>query len=103
MAPSQRLHYGTCRYRFQSPPLARVGVWPDAGRIHCDLSVLTPALDEGPNLIILLPWLTKVLDELDICYEIIVITKEGDHETIRPPMMQGRWACCRSRRGTAVP
>ena len=72
-----------CRYRFQSPPLARGGVCPDAGRIHCDLSVLTPALDEGPNLAILLPWLTKVLDELNVCYEVIVITKEGDHETIQ--------------------
>ena len=62
---------------------SRVSVCPDAGRIHCDLSVLTPALDEGPNLAILLPWLTKVLDELNVCYEVIVITKEGDHETIQ--------------------
>ena len=82
---------------------SRVSVCPDAGRIHCDLSVLTPALDEGPNLAILLPWLTKVLDELNVCYEVIVITKEGDHETIQAAHEAGAGSCCRCRRGTAVP
>jgi dolichol-phosphate mannosyltransferase len=47
-----------------------------------DLSVLIPALHEGPNLAILLPWLIRILDGLDVCYEVIVVTKEGDSDTV---------------------
>jgi hypothetical protein len=47
-----------------------------------DLSVVIPALGEGPNLAILLPWLKRVLGELKVTYELIVITKDGDRETI---------------------
>ena len=46
------------------------------------MTVLIPALQEGPNLAILLPRLTRTLDELLLTYELIVITKDGDHETI---------------------
>jgi dolichol-phosphate mannosyltransferase len=46
-----------------------------------DLSVLLPAINEGPNLTILLPWLRRVLDAEDISYEIMVITKDDDRVT----------------------
>jgi dolichol-phosphate mannosyltransferase len=46
------------------------------------LTVLIPALNEGPNLAVLLPRLARTLDELELTYDIIVITKEGDTETI---------------------
>lgn len=45
------------------------------------LTVLIPALDEGPNLRILLPWLKRVLDEEGIDYEIIVVTGPNDLAT----------------------
>jgi dolichol-phosphate mannosyltransferase len=47
-----------------------------------DLSVIIPALREGPNLAKLLPELRKVLDSLGIGYEILIVTKEADDETI---------------------
>jgi dolichol-phosphate mannosyltransferase len=46
------------------------------------LTVLIPALNEGPNLAILLPRLIRTLEELSISHDVIVITKEGDLETI---------------------
>lgn len=46
-----------------------------------DLSVIIPALNEGPNLAILLPSLAEVLKTLEIAYEIIVVAKERDRET----------------------
>jgi dolichol-phosphate mannosyltransferase len=46
-----------------------------------DLSVIIPALHEGPNLALLLPLLSSVLDGLGICYEILVITREPDPQT----------------------
>jgi dolichol-phosphate mannosyltransferase len=54
-----------------------------------DLSVLIPALNEGPNLAILLPWLSRVLEELDLSYEVIVVTNESDHGTIEAAMAAG--------------
>ncbi len=46
-----------------------------------DLSVIIPALHEGPNLALLLPLLRRVLDGLGIRYEILVITREPDRQT----------------------
>jgi SAM-dependent methyltransferase len=46
-----------------------------------DLSVIIPALQEGPNLALLLPLLRQVLDGLGIRYEILVITREPDRQT----------------------
>src|SRR5437773_7380861 len=46
-----------------------------------DLSVIIPALREGPNLAMLLPLLRRVLDGLGIRYEILVITREPDNQT----------------------
>jgi dolichol-phosphate mannosyltransferase len=47
-----------------------------------ELSVFIPALNEGPNLTILLPQLNTILEELKIGYEVIVITKERDEDTV---------------------
>ena len=53
----------------------------DPGSI--DLSVIIPALDEGPNLAILLPWLEEVLEGLGITHEIIIVTPKADDEVVR--------------------
>jgi dolichol-phosphate mannosyltransferase len=50
-------------------------------RSKTDMSVLIPALNEGPNLAILLPWLKRILEELELSYEVIVVTTESDQGT----------------------
>jgi len=49
--------------------------------LKVDLSVIIPALNEGPNLALLLPLLRPVLDGLGIRYEILIITREPDPQT----------------------
>jgi len=46
-----------------------------------DLSVIIPALNEGPNLAILLPQLQEILDDFKISYEVLIITRKADPET----------------------
>jgi dolichol-phosphate mannosyltransferase len=46
-----------------------------------DLSIVIPALNEGPNLELLLPRLKVVLDEIGIGWEILVVTRDHDSET----------------------
>ncbi len=46
-----------------------------------DLSVVIPALDEGPNLQGLLPQLRRVLDGLGLRYEILLVTRGTDPAT----------------------
>lgn len=46
-----------------------------------DLTVAIPALNEGPNLAFLLPQLRQVLDDLNIRYEILIITRNADQQT----------------------
>ena len=58
-------------------------------RSKTDMSVLIPALNEGPNLAILLPSLTRVLEALDLSYEVIVVTNEGDHGTMEAALTAG--------------
>jgi dolichol-phosphate mannosyltransferase len=50
--------------------------------ITVDLTVAIPALNEGPNLALLLPNLKQVLDSLDVQYEILVITRATDEQTL---------------------
>jgi dolichol-phosphate mannosyltransferase len=47
-----------------------------------DLSVIIPAVDEGPNLALLLPELCRVLNDLGIRYEILIITYRADSQTV---------------------
>ena len=49
----------------------------------CGLSVLIPAWREARNLAVLLPSLLRVLDSMEVPYEVVVITKDGDDETVR--------------------
>jgi dolichol-phosphate mannosyltransferase len=58
-------------------------------RSKTDMSVLIPALNEGPNLAILLPWLGRILGELDLAYEVIVVTAESDRGTIDAAISAG--------------
>lgn len=46
-----------------------------------DLSVIIPALREGPNLALLLPLLRRTLDGLGIRYEILIVAREPDRQT----------------------
>ena len=54
-----------------------------------DMTVLIPALDEGLNLAILLPWLNRILEELQLSYDVVVVTNEGDRETIETASRAG--------------
>lgn len=54
-----------------------------------ELSVLIPALNEGPNLRDLLPNLRAVLDDLKITYEILLITREADELSLEIATTQG--------------
>jgi dolichol-phosphate mannosyltransferase len=51
--------------------------------------VLIPAINEGPNLRILIPWLQQVLDEEGISYEMIVVTSFDDRATSEAAMESG--------------
>ena len=77
---------------FAASPVRMTGHSTDIAEVEpakTDLSVLIPALHEGPNLAILLPWLNRILDELQVDYEVIVITKEDDSETITAAATDG--------------
>jgi dolichol-phosphate mannosyltransferase len=52
------------------------------GQRPLDVSVIIPAVGEGPNLTILLPWLTEILDALGIAYELLVVVREEDDATV---------------------
>lgn len=47
-----------------------------------DLTVAIPALNEGPNLALLLPELNGVLRDLDLEYEVLVIARQPDRQTL---------------------
>lgn len=48
-----------------------------------ELTVIIPALNEGPNLAILLPQLQEILDDFKIGYEVLIITRQADPETCK--------------------
>lgn len=45
------------------------------------LSIIIPALNEGENLILLLPQLNEILKKVKINYEIIIVDETADNET----------------------
>jgi SAM-dependent methyltransferase len=47
-----------------------------------DLTIAIPALNEGPNLALLLPELKQVLGALGMKYELLIITRERDQQTM---------------------
>ena len=60
---------------------------PDSIRV--DVSVVIPAIAEGPNLEILLPLLKEILIELTRRHEIIIVTRENDDHTARAAAASG--------------
>jgi dolichol-phosphate mannosyltransferase len=48
-----------------------------------DLTVVIPALNEGPNLALLLPTLKQILESLDVTFEVFIVTREADSQTSR--------------------
>jgi dolichol-phosphate mannosyltransferase len=65
----------------------------------CDLSVIIPALNEGPNLEALLPELHRLLRELHITYEILVVTTKTDQATIEAAARCGAVAITQEKPG----
>src|SRR5713101_329804 len=64
-----------------------------------DLTVVIPALREGPNLAILLPQLRKILEEFEIGYEVLIITREADAETCAAAEQNGATVVEQGERG----
>jgi len=54
-----------------------------------DLTVAIPALNEGPNLALLLPELRQVLDSLGVRSEVLIITREADQQTLEVAAQAG--------------
>ena len=65
------------------------GVTTEPEPTKTDISVLIPVLDEGANLAALLPWLERVLNELSVSYEFIVLTEARDREEIETAATAG--------------
>jgi len=64
-----------------------------------DLSVVVPALHEGPNLAILLPQLRNTLDALKIAFEVLIVTRDADPETREAAARIGALVVEQSERG----
>lgn len=64
-----------------------------------DLSVVVPALNEGPNLAILLPQLRNTLDALKIASEVLIVTRHADAETREAAARIGALVVEQSERG----
>lgn len=65
-----------------------------------DLSVVIPALNEGPNLALLLPEIRSVLVALNIGWEILIVTRNPDRQTRQAAEAAG--ALVSSRRSAAT-
>lgn len=77
--PTMTLEEGA-RWQDRSP--ADLPVPPGNRADQPDVSVIIPAIEEGPNLATLLPALHEVLDELHISSEILIITNRSDPLTV---------------------
>lgn len=63
------------------------------------LSVVVPALNEGPNLALLLPAVRATLNEQGVSHEILIVTREIDHETARAADAVGAQVLVQQERG----
>lgn len=70
-----------------------------ASSIPLDLSVIIPALHEGPNLAVLLPGLCEVIGGIDIDYEILIVTNETDGDTVEVAERFGARVVLQQQRG----
>ena len=64
-----------------------------------DLSVIIPAINEGPNLALLLPELRRVLEALSIRWEILIVVRETDPETLEAAQESGAEVVVQDRPG----
>ena len=64
-----------------------------------DLSIIIPALNEGPNLALLLPEVRAVVDSLGISWEILIVTGEADALTVEAATANGAVVLKQEERG----
>lgn len=64
-----------------------------------ELSVVIPALREGPNLAILLPQLKEILESLTNSFEIMIVTAGRDQETLDAAKPSGATVIEQTERG----
>jgi dolichol-phosphate mannosyltransferase len=55
---------------------------PSDARLKPELSVVIPALHEGPNLRVLLPNVSRCLGDLNLRHELLVVSREPDRATV---------------------
>lgn len=63
------------------------------------LTVAIPALNEGPNLALLLPQLKEVLRGLGVTHEILIVTRQPDQQTLDEANRAGAVVIEQMRRG----
>ena len=63
-------------------PAVSAAVQPQAMVPSLDLSIIIPALHEGPNLTLLLPEIRAVVEDLGVTWEILIVTREVDSQTL---------------------
>src|SRR5712691_1602721 len=63
-------------------PAVSAAVQPQAMVPSLDLSIIIPALHEGPNLALLLPEIRAVVEDLGVTWEILIVTREVDSQTL---------------------
>jgi len=70
----------------------------ETGSARLDLSVVIPALNEGPNLALLLPEIRSVLP-LNIRWEILIVTRNPDRQTLEAAEAAGALVLEQKERG----
>src|SRR5262245_37790746 len=66
----------------RNAPAGSTEVPPQAMVPSVDLSIIIPALNEGPNLALLLPEIRAVVEDLGVTWEILIVTREVDSQTL---------------------
>jgi dolichol-phosphate mannosyltransferase len=63
-------------------PAGAAAVQPPALVPSLDLSIIIPALNEGPNLALLLPKIRAVVEDLGVRWEILIVTRDADPQML---------------------
>lgn len=71
------------------PEIARQRHAAEGPSVKTEVSVIIPAINEGPNLELLLPQLKEVLSEITNTWEIFIVTREADDHTTRAAAASG--------------
>jgi dolichol-phosphate mannosyltransferase len=64
-----------------------------------DLSIVLPAMNEGPNLELLLPQVRAVVESLGVTWEILIVTGETDSQTLAAAEAAGAVVLKQEERG----